>query len=174
METNFGSDSGLTLRDEFFLSILESKNVPLRLLRHDKYDVPEIQIKIPMKKPVFLEIRIEIAVIVFQAENDVRHGVDTAIHALGTDELNFESVSAQQSTQCLAGKVVEMSRGMDLAPFASSGAGHPTIEITGRQCQQASPREQIRDFFDVEIRLAQMFDRIPHTNNIRPSDKFIS
>jgi hypothetical protein len=174
MDSRLGAGPSLILRNVFFLEHSGIKRRSLRLLCHDKKDVPQIQVKIPMKEPGFVEIRIEIAVIVFQAEYDVRHGVDTAIHALGTDVLNFEPVSAEQSTQCFAGKVVEMSWGMYLTPLASSGAGHPAIEITGRQCQQASPREQIRDLFDVEIRLAQMFDRIPHANNISPSDNSIS
>ena len=85
-------------------------------------DVPKIQVQVPIQEMSSSQTRIETREIVFQAQNDISHGVNTAIHSLRTNELGFESVSAEQSTQRLAGEVVEMSRRMDLTPFAASGA----------------------------------------------------
>ena len=73
---------------------MDQSNSFLDLLCHDKKDVSEVQIKIPIEEASLSEPRIEVPAIVFQAENDIGHGVDLAVHPLAPDGLDLETASA--------------------------------------------------------------------------------
>ena len=109
----------------------------------------------------------------FQAENDVGHGVNAAIHSFRTNELDFEPMSLEQSADRFAGEIVEMRWRMNLTPPASSGLSEPTVEVARRQRQKTSPRKRIRYFLEVKIRPGQMLDGVPKTNEIGRSDKLM-
>ena len=77
----------------------------------------------------------------FQAQDDIGHGIHTAIHSLGTNELDFEPVAVQQSAERVPREIMQMRGRMDLTPFASSDPGQPTAQITGCQRQESFPGE---------------------------------
>src|SRR5262249_24056406 len=108
------------------------------LLRHDENNVPQVQIKIPIQKPHLPQAGIQSGPFGSQAKNDVTHRVRRAINSFRADFLHDESVTSQQSLQRITRKIVKVSRGMNLAPFASPDSGDKTIQVTGRESQQAT------------------------------------
>ena len=73
-------------------ALLAAPKASLQFLCHDKNDVPKIQIEIPIEETSFAQPGIELPSIVFQAENDISHGAEAAIHPLATDAFNLEPV----------------------------------------------------------------------------------
>src|ERR1700738_2323108 len=141
--------------------------LPSPLRRQDEKNIPQIQIKVPIQHAGFAEPSIESRMFGFQAKNDIGHGIDGTKHSFRADILDHESVTAQQSFQCIARKIMQMGWWMDLAPFASSDSGHDAIQVTCRERQQPAGREGLRYFLKVKIRPAKMFNRVPHAYNIR-------
>src|ERR1700736_3436479 len=135
--------------------------------RQDEKNIAQIQIKVPIQHAGLVEPSIESGMFGFQAKNDIGHGIDGTKHSFRADILDHESVTAQQSFQCIARKIVQMGWWMDLAPFASSDPGYDAAQVTCRERQQPAGRQNLRYFLNVKIRPAQMFNRIPHAYDIR-------
>jgi hypothetical protein len=146
----------------------------LHLPCDDKNDVPKVQVNIPAKERGTAEPGIKTPVLVFQTEHDISHRVDTTIHPLGIDVLDLESVLPEQTAQRFPREIMKMSRRMDLAPFAASRPGYPTVEITSRQRENSPARERRRDFRDVKVRPGQVLDSVPKTNEIRWNGELIA
>src|ERR1700731_4673268 len=88
-------------------SLRSSPILPRHFFGDDEKDVPEVQVQFPTEELRFPEPGIEPREIVFQAKNDIGHGIDTAIHPLRTDEFGDETVSSQQVLQRFTGEIVE-------------------------------------------------------------------
>src|SRR6516165_12194092 len=102
----------------------------------------------------------------FQAKNDVRHRIHRTIDTFRSYLPDHKSVPAQQFSQRIARKIVEMRRRVDLAPFTSPYTSHETTQVAGCKRKETAPWQDLGRLFNVKIRALQMFNRIPHANDV--------